>query len=167
MRLRRHRRSLVIWSSSVGSVDRGAALRSMRRSRARRIRRWIRTGVLLTVIGLMPAARAVRARWRLLLAGSVFTVIGLVYRHGAVGVALFPGLLFLFTAPLIPASPQADRIRRSELERELAAYSTKAQRRDLEATLDAYPDGLTYELRDILARQAPVSNNRIPGVGRR
>jgi hypothetical protein len=42
----------------------------------------------------------------------------------------------------------------SELERELAAFSTPAQRRDLEATLDRYPDNITYELRNILARQS-------------
>ena len=39
-------------------------------TRRRRIRRWIRTGALLTVVGLRPLARAVRARWRPLLAGG-------------------------------------------------------------------------------------------------
>ena len=59
------------------------------------------------------------------------------------------------------------RKRRSELERELAAYSTPAQRCDLEATLDRYPDDITYELREILASQAMAAyNNRIPGAGR-
>jgi hypothetical protein len=168
MRLRRHRQDLVIWSSSAGSDDRYAGLRLMRLSRARRIRRWIRTGALLTVVGLMPLARAVRARWRLLLPGSVLTVIGLIDRSGAVGVALLPGLLLLFSAPFVPASPQADRTRRSELERELAAYSTTAQRHDLEAVLDGYADGVTYELRDILARQAVAAlDNQFPGGGRR
>jgi hypothetical protein len=33
--------------------------------------------------------------------------------------------------------------------------------------LDRYPDGMTYELRDILAGQAMAAgNNRIPGTGR-
>lgn len=59
------------------------------------------------------------------------------------------------------------RRRRSELERQLAAYATPAQRCDLEATLDLYPDSITYELRDILARQAMAAcNNRIVGAGR-
>jgi hypothetical protein len=52
--------------------------------------------------------------------------------------------------------------RRSELERELAAYSTAAQRRDLEATLDRYPDDITYELRDILASQAMAASHPVP-----
>ncbi len=92
--------------------------------RTRRIRGCLRTGALLTVIGLMRPARAVQTHWQA-------------------------------------------RNRRSALERELAAYSTPAQRRDLEATLAQYPDGVTYELRDILASQAMTArNNRFPGAGR-
>jgi len=57
--------------------------------------------------------------------------------------------------------------RRCELERELAAYSTPAQRCDLAATFDRYPDSITYELRDILARQASAAfDNRLPAAGR-
>ena len=102
----------------------------------------------------MRLARAVRPRWRPLLAGAGLTVAGIVLRSGVWGIALVPGLLFLISAPLVPASPDADRKRRSELESELAVYSTPAQRRDLEATLDRYPDGDTHELRGILAGQA-------------
>ena len=70
------------------------------------------------------------------------------------------------TLKQIPVSSDADRKRRSELERELAAYSTPAQRCDLEATLDHYPDDITYELRDILASQAMAArHNPIPGAG--
>ena len=59
------------------------------------------------------------------------------------------------------------RQRHRELARELAAYSTPAERRDFEAILDRYPDDLTYELRDILASQAmAVSGHQIPGAGR-
>ena len=124
MRLRPHRRNLVVWSPSVGLADKYGAPRFTRLARTRRIRRCIRTGALLTVIGLMRLARTVRTRWR---------------AHK----------------------------RRSELERELAAYSTPAQRCDLEATLDRYPDGITYELRDILASQAMAAcNNRFPAAGR-
>ncbi len=76
------------------------------------------------------------------------------------------GLLLLFSAPLVPASLGADRTRRSELERELAGYSTPAQRCDVEAMLDRYPDDVTNELRVILARQAMAAcSNRIPGAG--
>lgn len=107
MRLRPHRRNLVVWTPSVGPADRYGAPRFTPLPRTRRIHRCIRTGALLTIIGPMRLARAMRAR--------------------KVG---------------------------SELERELAAFSTPAQRRDLEATLDRYPDNITYELRNILARQA-------------
>ena len=120
MTLRPHR-NLVVWSQPVGPADRYGALRL---TPTRRIRRGIRTGVLLIVFGLMRLARAMRTGW------------------------------------------QAHK-RRCELERELADYSTPAQRCDLQATLDWYPDCVTYELRDILTRQAITSfNNRIPGAGR-
>jgi hypothetical protein len=124
MRLRPHRRNLVVWSPSVGPADRYGAPRLTRLASIRRIRRCIRTGALLTVIGLMRPARTVRTRWR-----------------------------------------ACKRL--CELERELAGYSTPAQRCDLEAILDRYPDGITYELRDILASQAMAAdNNRFPAAGR-
>jgi hypothetical protein len=124
MSLRPHRHNLVVWRPSGGPADRYGALRFTPAPRTRRIRRCIRTGALLTAIGLMRPARAMQTRWR-------------------------------------------TRERRSELARELAAYSTPAQRCDLEATLDRYPDDVTYELRDILASQAMAAyDNRIPGAGR-
>ena len=79
MRQRSHRRNLVVWSQSAGSVGRYGAPPFTRR---RRIRRWIRTGALLTVVGLMPLARAVRARWRPLLGGGVLTVVGVIWLDG-------------------------------------------------------------------------------------
>jgi hypothetical protein len=116
----------------------------------------------------MRLARAMRPRWRPLLAGGVLTVVGVMLRSGPWGAVLLPGLLFLASVLLIPASPDADRKWRSELERELAGYSTPAQRRDLEATLDRYPDSVTYQLRGILANQAVATcNNGIPGCRRR
>jgi hypothetical protein len=164
MRMRPRRRNLVVWSQSAGSVCRYCAQRP---TRAKRIRRWIRTGLLLGVIGLMPLARAVWGRRWQLLAGCALTVAGLMLRRGQASIVLLPGLLLLLSAPLIPASPAANRTRRSELERELAVYSTPAQRRDLEATLDRYPDDTTRELRDILARQASATRgNAIPGSRR-
>ena len=151
MRLRPHRRNLVVWRSYAGPDSYGLPWFT-RAARTRRIRRCLRTGVLLTVIGLMRLARAVLADWRLM-AGGVLTVVGVMLRSGPVSVVMIPGLLLLAVALLAPASPKPARTRRAELERELGAYSTPAERRDLEATLDLYPDGVTYELRDILARQ--------------
>jgi hypothetical protein len=128
MRLRPHRRNLVVWSQSASSAGRFGAPPFMR---TRRIRRWIRTAALLTIIGLMPLARAVRGRWRPLLAGVVLTAVGVTNRDGPGGLVLLPGLWFLLTAPLVPATRKADRTRRPELERELAltAVSTPGQLR--------------------------------------
>jgi uncharacterized protein (DUF58 family) len=107
----------------------------------------------------MRVARAVRSRWWPLLAGVVLTAAGVMLRSGIGSLAFFPGFFFLLSALLSPTSPEATRKRRSELEHELAAYSTPAQRRDLEATLDQYPDRITHELRDILANQAVGARN--------
>ena len=86
---------------------------------------------------------------------------------GPGSVVLLPGLMLLVSAPLISGRLDQDHIRRAELERELSLYSTQAQRSDLEATLDQYPDGITRELRDILARQAMAADDRpLPGRGR-
>ena len=160
MRLRSHRRHLVVWSQSSGSAG---ASPVTRHARAGRIRRGIRIGMLLTLLGLLPLARWARARWRPLLAGVVLTVVGVVLRGSTSVTVLLPGLMLLLSAPLLPGTPEA----RSELERELTGYTTSAQRHDLEATLDRYPDSITRELREILARQATAAANpRIPGCGR-
>jgi hypothetical protein len=138
-----------------------------RLARAGRMRRLARTGGLLTLIGLTRLARGVHLRWRLVLAGGVLTVAGVLLRHGAGGLILLPGLLLLLSALLVEAGSDEDRKRRFELRRELAGYSTQAQRCDLEATLDRYPDGDTYELRAILARQATAARDSgIPGARR-
>ncbi len=166
MLLRPHRQNLVVWRSS-GPADRHRAPGFTRPARSRRIRRWIRIGALLTVLGVIRLASAVRPRWRPTLAGVVLTVAGVIMRSGPGGIVLLPGLMSLVYALFIPASPEEDRTRRSELERELAAYSTPAQRRDLEATLDRYPDGVTDELRNILGGQDKAADNsRFPAAGR-
>jgi hypothetical protein len=130
MRLRAHRRNLVAWSPSAGPAGRSGALGFTRRARTRRIHRLIRAGALLTVIGLRRLARAVRPRWRPLLAGGVLTVAGLVLRSGAWGAVILPGIWFLGSAWVVPASPGADRKRSGverEVERERAVYARSAQ----------------------------------------
>lgn len=143
MRLRPHRRNVVVWSQSASSVGRYGGLRL---ARTRRIRRRIRIGALLVVLSLTRLAGPVRGRWRPALAGGVLTAVGVTMRDGPGGLVLLPGLWFLLTAPLVPATSKADRVRRSELERELAltAFSTPGQRR--------------------LVNQAmAVHDNRVPG----
>jgi hypothetical protein len=163
MRRRGHRRNLAVWSSSDGAG--GSWL--TRPTRNRPVRRFIRTSALLTVLGLMRFAGGAWPRGRLVLAGGLLTVAGIVLRSQPAGVILLPGLLLIFFAPLIPALPKADRKRNFELTRELSAYSTPAQRCDLEATLDQYPAEDTSELRAILAGQALAGvSQRIAGAGR-
>jgi len=77
----------------------------------------------------MPLARGGRARWWLLLAGGVLTVVGFMPRGATSGMVFLPGLVCLAFAPLVPAGAKTDRMRRSELERELGVYSHPAQRR--------------------------------------
>jgi hypothetical protein len=164
MTLRPHRRNLVVWSQSADPASRPGAWRL---TPTRRIRRWMRIGALLSLVGLLRLGRAMLARWRPLLVGGVLTAAGLVLRGGPGAVVLLPGLMTLMSTPLYPGRPQAARTGHSKLERELAAYSTPAQRRDLAATLDQYPDDITDELRDILAGQAMAAyDNRFPSIGR-
>jgi len=161
--MRSHRRTLVVWSQSSGPPAREPRPRLTWRRRARRR---LRIGVLLTIIGLTPVARAVLGRWRILLPATVLTVAGVMLRSGQASIVLVPGLVLFFWAPLVPARFKADRTRPSELERELTGYCTTAHRHDLEAMLDRYPDDVTLELRDILARQhLAVPDHRFPATG--
>jgi hypothetical protein len=64
-------------------------------------------------------------------------------------------------------SRKAARRRCAALERELGGYASLADRGDLEAALDRYPDGVTHELRGILARQSMAAQEtRFPAIGR-
>ena len=108
MRLRTHRRDLVVWSQSARSIARYGGLRP---ARTRRIRRWVRIGALLVVLSLARLAGPVRGRWRPLLAGGVLTAVGVTNIDGPGGLVLLPGLWLLLTAPLVLASPKADRVR--------------------------------------------------------
>jgi hypothetical protein len=154
MGLRPRRRNLVIWSAAACRAERGHGLWFNRPARSRRIRRRMRTLVLLAAIGVVRLGAVARPRWRPLLAGAVLTAVGVVLRGSVAGIVMIPGMLCLAYALLVPVDPMAASPRRRELERELAAYCTPAQRRDLEATLDRYPDSATRELRDILVGQA-------------
>ncbi len=90
-------------------------------------------------------------------------------RTGRIRRCIRTGALLIVVAMMRLASTvrtrQQAHKQRCELERELAEYSTPAQRCDLQATLNRYPDSVTYELRDILTRQAIAAfNNRLPAA---
>ena len=102
MRLRSRRRNLVVWSSSVSRTDRRGVPRFTPLVRTGQVRRWVRTGALLAIIGLVNLARTVRTRWRLTLslAGVVLTVAGVMLPSGVIITA---GLVVFLVALLIPS----------------------------------------------------------------
>jgi len=120
MRLRARRRNLLT-NLSVDRVGRYEAPGLTRLVRTRQIRRCVRTGALLTVIGLIRLARSMRSRWRPMLAGAVLTVLGVMLHSGVV--VLATGLWFFAYALVFSPSSDADRKRRYELERESPVYS--------------------------------------------
>lgn len=99
MRMRSHRRNLVVWNPSAGPADRYGGQRFTQIARPRRIRWWFRTGALLSVIGARRLARTLRTRWRLMLlvTGMALMVIGVLLPSGMV---LTPGTLVLLFALL-------------------------------------------------------------------
>jgi hypothetical protein len=99
MRMRAHRRSLMVWGPPGGLAGRYDALALTRRERPRPIRWWLRTGALLTVIGITRIARVMRARWRSVftVTGGLLLVIGFNLPNGGAFVA---GLLVLLLALL-------------------------------------------------------------------
>jgi hypothetical protein len=113
------------------------------------MRRLTRTLRVIAIIGVLSLARVVSPRWKPLLPGVACTVAGVFLRHAGLDPVLLVGLLLLGYSLLVPATPDEDHKR---LERELAGYWTTAQRHDFEATLDRYPDAVTCEMRDILAK---------------
>ena len=100
MRLRSHRRNLVVWSPSVPAGNFGAP----RLARPRRTRWWRRTGAQRTVIGAMRLVRTVRTHWRPVLAatGALLMIVGIVLPSG---MTLVPGMLVLLFALLKGAGP--------------------------------------------------------------
>ena len=98
MRLRPRRRTMVVWSSSPGR----AARHKTRSARPERIRWRLRTGALLTIIGVVRLARAARTRPRptISLAGMAITVAGISLPSEAV---LVSGFLVLMLALFMPS----------------------------------------------------------------
>lgn len=92
--MRSHRRDLVVWGPSAIPADRYGAARFTPIARPRRIRWWVRTGALFSVIGIRWFAWTVQVHWRRMLAvtGALLMVAGVVLPSGA---ALVPGLLVL------------------------------------------------------------------------
>lgn len=142
------RRSHPPWKSLIGPARYEGPV--TRPARTGRIRRLFRTGALLAFIVLRDGL----TRWWPVVAGVLLTIAGFALPSAPGNVILLPGLLLLVSAPFAMASPKKDPTRRQRLKRELAAYTTAAQRRDLELILDRYPDSITRELRDILSTQA-------------
>jgi hypothetical protein len=106
MRLRSRRRTIVASSSSPAHVARHGVHVVAPSTRARRIRWWVRTGVLLAIIGVLRVARTARAypRPALSLAGTAVAVAGLTLPSRAV---LIAGFLVLFLAMFLPSDPAA------------------------------------------------------------
>ncbi len=103
MRLRPHRRNLVVWTSSAVPAGKSGGVWSRtgtRPARSSRIRWWLRTGALLMVIGVLRFARTARARWEpvSLLAGALLTAIG--FMLPAVAGAFLLGVLVIIVALL-------------------------------------------------------------------
>jgi len=101
MRRRSRRRTLAGWNSSaeLASKDTGRSIASGR------IRRGIRVGALLAVIGLIRIARVMRRRRRLLLllAGGVLAVTGLALSSWT----FIAGMLVILLAVQIPQDSSA------------------------------------------------------------
>jgi len=123
MKLQANRRNLVKWNLSGDPASSYESRRLTRFARTRRIRRCVRTGALLTAIGLVRLARGLRSRWRPLVTGAVLTVGDVLLFNGAWDLILVAALLFFVYPVLFAASSDADRKRRYELERELPIYS--------------------------------------------
>jgi hypothetical protein len=99
MRTRSRRRNLVVWNTSPGAADRYDAPGFTPITRPKRIRWWLRTGALLSVLGIRQLARMVRCRWRsiFIATGALLMVVGFELSSAPVFV---PGLLVLLFALL-------------------------------------------------------------------
>jgi hypothetical protein len=93
MRLRSHRRNLLL-SNRAAPARQSHATTPVR---LRRIRWWLRAGVLLSVIGVRRFARTACTRWQpsFLVTGALVLVIGLLLRSS---VAFVLGMLVMGSA---------------------------------------------------------------------
>ena len=93
MRLRSHRGNLLLSNLTAPA----GTSRATRHVRPRRFRRWLRTGALLSVVGIRRFARTARTRWQpvFLVTGALVLVIGLMLRSS---VAFVLGLLVMGSA---------------------------------------------------------------------
>ena len=109
MRLRRSRRNLILLSSRAvppPGVQQAGRLARRRRSR------FMRTGVLLTVVGVTRLAQIARSRWRISLGllGVLLEVLGHTVATGpAPGATDLLGLAVVLVALLKGADPAASR----------------------------------------------------------
>jgi hypothetical protein len=62
---------------------------------------------------------------------------------------------------------RAERLERQQLERELATYTSRAERLELEAMIDRYHPEETRQVRAILDRQALTRRDETTGLGLR
>jgi hypothetical protein len=111
MRLRPHRRNLVVWSSSAAPAGRPGhpgSPRGARPSRGRRLRWWLRISALLMVLGVLRLARTIRNRREpvSLLAGTLLAMVG--YMLPSAGAFLL-GVLVLIAALLKGIREQQQR----------------------------------------------------------
>jgi hypothetical protein len=99
--VRLRRRTMVVWSSSSGRAARHGAQGTTRSARRGRIRWWLRTGALLTIIAVMRLARTAMKypRPALSLAGMVITAAAISLPSKAV---LISGFLVLLVALFFP-----------------------------------------------------------------
>ena len=99
-----------MWSSAAAGRSRAGPRRTgARPARLSRIRWWLRTGALLTILGVLRLARTVRARWEpvCLLAGFLITVTGFALPAG--GGIFILGVLVLIVTLLKGISAQQHR----------------------------------------------------------
>ncbi len=111
MRLRSRRRNLTILSTRAIASSRFGVREPVRLARRRRFR-LMRTGMLLTVIGVIRLARIARSRWRISLGlcGVLLEVFGhAVFTGPARGAADLLGLVAVLFAVLKSADPASGR----------------------------------------------------------
>jgi hypothetical protein len=106
MKRRRHRRDLVVWSASVGLAYRYGTPPLVRTRRTGGVRRLLRIGGLLTVVGLMGVVSFARPRRRLL-TGLVLTALPVILRDSMWGLGFFLVFVLYLSALVTPTTEPA------------------------------------------------------------